>query len=93
MLKYEGQEYYLVNGVPVITKQGTPVDGAHVFRNKAAQRLFDELRKRDYIDDYGVSEGGIYFRFLNGADEWYKRRDFIKLAKRYEEDIEDWERP
>lgn len=55
---------------------------------------YDELTQEQQakiMNDF--SENGGNADYLNGADEWYKRRDFIKLAKRYEEDIEDWERP
>lgn len=89
MLKYEGLEYFTCGGRAVVTKQGTPVDGAHVFRNKDARHLFDAYRVRPYIDDCGVDDSGrIYFRFLNGVCEYYTRRQFITLAKRIAESYE-----
>lgn len=56
--------------------------GKHFFRNEDAQKNFDELRNRLYIEDYGQREDGtFYFLFLNGTIEVYTRKEIIELRK------------
>ena len=82
MLKYEGRVEWVCCGIVYrVVKEGTPLDGRHVFRNKNAQKLFDEMREGPYVQDYGIdSDGDIYFLALNGVVRRYTRREFIKLA-------------
>lgn len=78
MLKYEGR----MTIANKIIKQGKPLDGAHVFRNAAAQKLFDKMRNDSDVDDYGIDNYGyIYFAYLNGIVNRYSRREFIKIAE------------
>lgn len=78
MLKYKGR---IITGTKV-EKQGTPLDGKHVFRNAEAQRLFDDLRNEPDCSDYGICDSKIvYFHYANGDKCAYQRRNFIRLAE------------
>lgn len=78
MLKYEGR----MTIANKIIKQGKPLDGAHVFRNAAAQKLFDKMRNNSDVMDYGIDDQGfIFFAYFNGVVNRYSRREFIKIAE------------
>ena len=65
-----------------IIKQGKPIDGKHVFRNDAAQKMFDKMRNDSDVMDYGIdNQGFIFFAYLNGIVERYTRREFIRMAE------------
>lgn len=79
MLKHRNRKEII--GVKVIN-EGTPLDGAHVFRNPAAAALFDKMRNDRDLSDYGIADDGrIYFQLLNGVVKYYTRREFIKIAE------------
>ena len=68
----------------IVKKQGTPIDGKHVFRNIQACQLFDVYRNDSNVWDYGIDDQGkIYFSYLNGITEQYSRKEFIKMAIMY----------
>lgn len=78
MLKYEER---ITEGTK-IAKQGKPLDGKHVFRNAAAQELFDKMRNNSDIMDYGIDDRGhIFFAYLNGVVERYSRREILRMAE------------
>lgn len=76
MLKIEGRVVEIVCGKTKVAKEGTPLDGKHLFGKRDYQDAFDYLRSRAHLADYGRNEGGgFYFLFLDGTREVFTRKD------------------
>ena len=59
-----------------------------VFRNKDAQWMYEKISKDSHVYEYGIDTNGmIYFAWLNGLVERHTRRDFIKMAKEYRNEL------
>ena len=53
-----------------------------VFRNEEVQMLYTEYSKRYGVNEHGIDKSGkIYFAFMNGNVQRFKREQFIKLSK------------
>lgn len=75
MLKFEGRVVEMSDGKSQVVKQGTPLDGKHLFGKRAYQDAFDHLRSRLGLVDYGKVTGMYYFQFADGRREQFTRKD------------------
>lgn len=76
MLKFEGRVVEMSGGKAQVVKQGTPLDGKHLFGKRAYQDTFDHLRSRQGLVDYGkVADGRYYFQFADGHREQFTRKE------------------
>lgn len=76
MLKFEGRVVEMSEGKANVVKQGTLLDGKHLFGKRAYQDTFDHLRSRQGLADYGkVADGLYYFQFADGHREQFTRKN------------------
>ena len=58
MKKYINREVEVINGIVKVIEEGTELNGRFFFRKKEYQDIFDELRNKQYVDDYWKDRNG-----------------------------------